>query len=276
VEQTKAQVTKVIVHFGGLCMLVQSDAERPGFYALLPRMKEAHMRHCAMLEVPAEHDPTGKHMLYSLQGQEIDLFGLRSGGTKQKRLEYVADVSKYAGEVPVAKKWFDGTPKGILSARVRLPLGLEVKYNEDEPALLRVDDVGDFTTYGQAHVTIDLGTSQPDLPMPCIVKEPLTPNAKGEIHVRVLNVQIAELYDHSGKKSKHKENDPLPHLDTYYKLLVPHPKSPKMRAGKNVGDEVKHYKDCDCDELPLELRDDKAIRNVDPYNCTLGGGCDDC
>jgi hypothetical protein len=245
------------IEFGGLCMFVQRKltADKTGLFVLMP-------------DVPGmEHEPIAElghgnsKLRVPLKKFHVDLTHLASHGQTKSNFTGCGNASRYASkavdEVFLSGKKFDE----CLAARIRMPYGSPVT-TLGAKAQLRADKTGSVreTLYGRAEVRIQVPDTikKIDIAGAILFRHP----SDDEVLIRMVNVMPADLDD--PKKHRHKKGKPVPHFSAYYRLLRD---SCPNAGGPNL------LVDCDTDECVGE-GEAVEIQFVDPYNCTIGSGCD--
>jgi hypothetical protein len=279
------------VQVAGLCMIVQHDKR---VYVLMPSMNHHDHVHCTFLHVSKRF--TAKDTLLGISRKAIEL-PLTSNGVEQP-MEHVLEVSKETDQSPVKVNGLAANPVfGDLDARVSLPLATEPFRALGETAILtlRYSDgtpEKQVTSHGRIGVKIDLDDGPDELKIPG-TGITLVPDAGGNVEITILNVRPKDL----GRPPELKEPDEhLHHIDSYWALLDLKKKPPMVHAPMSgIPGEPKIPGDMKCSEAKYvefprwgaEFPDGElmevlssggsgpffSMMSIDPYNCTVGGGC---
>lgn len=241
-----------------------------------------HEPHCPYLYVEGEFTG-GAPVLKSIGKQVTNLREIgTSGGSEPQFSGRVVEMGSYiSGDTEtVDPHWVDvPTPEGCLAARVELPLRVtNLTFPSSERADLLIPDRWNHTNhlpahlYGRVELEYTIHPEKPDLEVDSVR---LSPNAQGVIEINFMNVRPIDAI--GGKQYAHAAGRDVHHVNAYYSLLRPRRlwcdaqiKLGQVRIGKDVaGDSyVPDYTGCGrSSTAPAKMR------HIDPYNCTLGGGC---
>jgi hypothetical protein len=213
------------------------------------------------------------------ENDEIDLTSVTNythGSAPLPR--FVANVSKfYSPQVSVDKDALDEETHPGLAARIRLPIptreitgsGMEAQF------MLPTGATGNFVL------------ADPKLRGRCVIEYDIHPSSSwnrqikgarlkevdGAIHIAFLNIRVkdveAEIYQHEA-------GDTWDHQQAYHGLLEgktsatgPRPLFAISIGGPEDKPDSRECKDLDIDVWPSR----SGSRFIDPYTCTLGGGC---
>lgn len=278
----------LVVEIAGLCMLVKRKSREAGLYVLMPKVSGAHA-HCAYVESSSTTSKVRTRK--SIDDQIIDLRALSQSGSMEPTFAWrVVEMGRYqdkSATIYVDEHWLDvGATEASLGARVALPLLCDGFEMLGDPACLKVPNPVNGGTqiaylHGQAKVTFPVIPHLSGLEIAGIT---LVPDGD-KIELKFMNVPPG---DADGSYWGHDEDDEVHHANAYYSLLFPRTEwSAKKKLGKpvKVGKKVTGTKPgdttpppCSDAELPRSggassTAAPGAVRHIDPYNCTLGGGC---
>ncbi len=286
------KVRTLYIQVGGLCMLVQRmDLER--LVVLMPSHTRPNHLHCPYLHA-APGFTGGREVLKRVEGV-LDLGGLSTSGGRQDLDGVVLDASHATGGSPVRGEYMENPPAGALVTRIVLPLAAAEFQPLGEQAELHLHAGSDHEvvySYGRVGIRIDLDDALDALEIPRLGVR-LLPDDNDSVELAFLNVRPKDL---GAPLERMAPNEHLHHVHGYFDLLdlkAPAPmvhSPPRLRTGvdKRLGDTV-------CDRgryatLPRwgashpagehigaqrdeTGREDPHILSIDPYTCTVGGGC---
>ena len=288
--------TTLEVELGGLCMLVMRtnvpEAER-GLYVLMPdNHHDKENIHCPLFVAGNLHTKSGKPESENLElkekSDEVDLRFMASHASTPAGLpDFVANVSKfYATPKTVDPECFAGAKRIGLAARVILPLPGAIASVGPEPAAYWVPTRVTSPQPGPGFRTADLYGQ-------CLVKYTVRSDIASIWNYQVKGVELRrdvdtiKMYfvngrpvDLDGRRYKHSEGDAWEHPQAYHDLLVDgsSKRGPRALIRMDVNglpDESENEK-CgavDIKTWPPQRDGQVQIRFIDPYTCTLGGGC---
>lgn len=276
---------KLIVELGGLCMLVTRTASaRPGLYVLMPRAHGPGAMHCPFFVCAAMYSASGnrpqvRHLKMEHENDEVDLTSVTNGihGTAVLP-RFVANVSKfYSPQISVDKNALDEPIHPGLAARIRLPIPATdiIGSGTEADFMLPTGATGNFVI------------ANPRLRGRCLIEYEIHSSStwnrqiKGAklkavddvIRISFLNIRVkdleAEIYQHDA-------GDTWDHQQAYHGLLEGKTSAtgPRPLFAISVGGPEDKPDSRDCDDIDIdEWPSRSGGRFIDPYTCTLGGGC---
>jgi hypothetical protein len=275
---------KLVVELGGLCMLVirkTGPEDQRGLYVLMPDGHHMQEQHCPLFVAESKHTASGKvefeRLEHDEQSDEVDLRFMAPHSANPTRLPtFVANVSRfYKVERKVNANCFAGGKQHGLGARIILPLPATITQVGNEPAVFFVptSTTGTFKREllaGQCEITYDVQLSRDWNNRVKGVE--LKPDGADTIKMYFVNARPKDL---SGASYEHQEGEPWQHPQSYHDLLEKGDsmKGPRAIFGKDQqGDEDKPKKE-DCRSIRIAVWPPEIMKFIDPYTCTLGGGC---
>lgn len=284
------ELKKIYVQVAGLCMITQYQNQ---IRVLMPAVNHDGQRHWPFLHVPQEFDGGGciKRLGASYFERVLDLSDLKTkNGAYRSISGLVIDTAHLTAGTKVQKRFLENHPRGDLQARVHLPLASASFVGLGDSAKLlskRGSNPGRFEGYGRVGIEIDVDDTVDVLEIP-MLNLSITP-IQNRVELTLLNIRPKDW----GKPNEHVNADKwLEHTDSYFDLLErldandrPSIHSPDAHTGvgPRPGDlppEAIGYKDFEkwppqrstsaTDKEPAE---DKQAKGIDPYACTVGGGC---
>ena len=290
------------VELGGLCMLVMRtnvpEAQK-GLYVLMPdNHHHEKERHCPLFVVEGKHTSNGKpkfeHLRLEEKSDEVDLRFMAPHTPSPPGLpDFVANVSTFYGvdKRHVDSACFDGVKKAGLAARIILPLPKSIVSLGAEPALFWVPTktatpgFRSADLYGQCRLTYAVRKDIDDFWKTYQVKgvelkPEMRPDPDGPtIRMYFVNTRPKDL---NGARYTHAAGETWQHPQAYHDLLVDGSSERGPRAilrGSYNGDSDEH-KNEKCRDVaiawwPPVVRGQARAFFIDPYTCTLGGGCEE-
>ena len=276
---------QIYVQVGGLCMITEFENQ---LRILMPAANHDGMRHCPYLHVPQEFDGGGamKPLGTTWSTRVLDLSGLKANGTSQpfKGLGLVVEASALNNDSKVQERFLKRRPnKTDLLARVHLPLASQPFVGLGEKADLTCKGSSGevpLSGYGRIGILIQVTEDIDVLEIP-MLNLSITP-IDNRVEITLLNIRPKDW----GKEDETiKAGDYLQHLDSYFHMLDQN-KLCSIHSGKAHGKVPSRPGDTSCDEIgykdfprwpvPTVIRGQPQpiqIQGIDPYNCTVGGGC---
>jgi hypothetical protein len=252
---------KLSIEFGGLCMFVQrkSSDYRTGLFVLMPVMPGS-MKH----EPVMEFGEGNSRIRVPLEGFEVDLTTLATHGSTASKLDGMGNASGYAGR-SVEEKFLSGDFAECLAARIVLPYGSKIDKTGKPSGKMKVDKPGapQETLFGKVQVDVDV---EDDLLHRIPIAGATLFRGKNEpkVSIRMVNVTPDDLDNPQTKP--HKKGEEVHHFSAYYRLLqdkCPDGGGPRLLVDCDANSTG------DCDDTFTGPK----IFFVDPYNCTIGSGC---
>ena len=276
-------ITKLKIRFGGICMLWQVAATKK-LHVLMPKMQHDgsdtdHMKHCPMMVCNQKYSSNrpSKPPVEHLGGKVVDLSGIGRPGGMQSMKNF-ARISRYAnpGGAPlmVARDCVSGPLPDFMSCRITLPLpqtlaALPGSAEFEVPGQLATVDL-----FGEAEATFNV---EDPTPFQSQFSTPLKGDTTDTLEIGIVNVRVKDL--NNPREYKHFKDEPWEHQQSYYWLIdgwgadrrVGRPAILARDVGAVRNKHEHHGHDCikaDPNEWP------PPNKFVDPFTCTLGGGCD--
>ncbi len=269
------------VELGGLCMLVPRQHDRKGLYVLMPRSAQHGHVHCPMVVCPPSSTVSGRLEFRQLQleelSDEIDLSDVAVHG-EQKLPEFVARVSSFhEPNLPVAIECLDGVSPRNLAARVVLPIPTTPFFASGSKAKLRTpkpSTPGDYNpTSDFAGLCTVIFDVKEDHKWNLRIKGiRLRPDQHDEIRITLLNIRPKDL---QGMLYEHVAGDTWEHPQAYHALLQGKVSStgPRPIIAETIAGPPDLPDHQDCGDISFGSPEGAGPRFIDPYTCTLGGGC---
>jgi len=244
---------KLSIEFGGLCMFVQrkSPDYRTGLFVLMPVMPG--MKHEPVMEFGEGHS----RIRIPLEGFEVDLTRYADHGSNGSKLDGMGNASRYAGK-SVEEKFLSGDFAECLAARIVLPYGTKVDTTGKPSGKMKIKKPGapQETLFGEAQVELEV-KDQSIQRIPIAGATLFREINEQKVSIRMVNVMPRDLDD--PKPKHHRKGDRVEHFPAYYRLL-------QGKCPDGGGPDL--IIDCDADD-----NGDCKPSFVDPYNCTIGSGC---
>jgi hypothetical protein len=284
---------KLVVELGGLCMLVirknVQNGERKGLYVLMPDAHHGTEVHCPLFVAEAQHsvsdDIEFKRLKLEEKADEIDLTFMADHAVNSAALPtFVANVSKFYKQPRyVDSACYEGDKHHGLAARIVLPLPEKIKMLPDaSPAVFFVpgSTTGSFQKVGLAGQCCIEYTVHADIDSKWngqIKGKGLRPDGSDTIRMHFVN---ARPKDYLGGRYQHFEGEPWNHPQAYHDLLLAASSltGPRAIIGEDSSGQIDKAKKEDCGDIKIPnwppIRKGKVeIEFIDPFTCTLGGGC---
>jgi hypothetical protein len=273
-------ITTLKIRFGGICMLWQVAAEGK-LHVLMPLMEHDgsdhdDMKHCAMLVCDPKYSSANpsKPPVEQLGGRTIDLSAIGNPGTTHSMSDF-ANIARYANPgapLNVDPRCLRDPLPDFMACRITLPLPLTLGALP-KAALFEVPgSASPVRLFGQAEATFAV-TDPTKLAQ---FSTPLQGDASGTLEVGILNIRVKDLND--PKEYKHFKNEPWEHQQSYYWLLDGWGDERRVGRPAIVAEDIggDRYKPNGRDNECRKAKPDEwppPNKFVDPYTCTLGGGC---
>ena len=276
---------KLTVELGGLCMLVirkTGPVQGQGLYVLMPDGHHMEEQHCPLFVAESKHTASGDIEFARLEldeaSDEVDLRFMAPHATKPTGMPaFVANVSNFY-KVPrsVRAGCLAGGKEHGLAARIILPLPEKITGVGINPAKFFVPTAttGTFTPAtlnGQCEITYDVRDVS-GIWNNRVKGVELRPDSADTIKMYFVNARPKDL---SGASYEHQEGEPWQHPQAYHDLLDngDSRRGPRAIFGKSVQGEDDKPKKEDCRGINIPVWPPKSEKFIDPYTCTLGGGC---
>ena len=293
--------TTLIVELGGLCMLVlrTKDEATKGLYVLMPASHHGAL-HCPLFIAEEIHTESGKgelaHLEMNEKSDEVDLRFMADhyeptepGDPKVMLPPFVANVSRFYTSLRLVNPaCLDAGAVHGLGARVILPIPKTIEpVDENEFAEFYVpgQDLGAPTfvkLHGQCRITYAVrgNIGKPEI-WNRRVKGVELKIAQDPMKMHFVNTRPKDL---KGGKYGHGAGESWEHPQAYHDLLVrsSSAKGPPAIIARDVAGPEDKPDSTQCDKVkiskwpPRKAGDDRPqVSFIDPFTCTLGGGCDD-
>jgi len=253
------------VEFGGLCMFVVRPGvggKDPKLVVLMPQTSGS-MKHEPTLEFGEKGTGKFRASLDKVDKDFTTEFGSGSGSTKLP--DEIANVSSFVSNKPVKEQCLSGALSGSgLTARFVFPIGSSVSFESGslKARMHPRDNPSNVKAYcGRATVSVkDIDGEKQKIKIGDVTLFRLKQHPK--LAVRLLNVMQEHL--DCPRVLKHDKGEKSEHFHHYYSLIEGDPPGPDLIFDdENAGE-------TDC-------RDERVVilnpHFVDPFNCTIGGGC---
>lgn len=276
---------KLIVELGGLCLLVirkTGPVEDQGLYVLMPDGHHMNEQHCPLFVAESKHSASGAIEFTRLEldeeSDQVDLRFMADHATRPTALPtFVANVSNfYKVSRSVRTACFVGGKEHGLGARIILPLPEKITQVGTDAAEFFVPTAttGTFrpaTLAGQCEITYAVRDVS-GIWNNRVKGVELKPDSADTIKMYFVNARPKDL---RGTSYAHQEGEPWQHPQAYHDLLYngDSMRGPRAIFGKSVAGEDDKPKKEDCRGISILAWPPEKLKFIDPYTCTLGGGC---